>query len=112
MSPYRRLNHNPMYTTDHTFGNRREKFICTCQLVLDNGQNYLHMHFVLKSGAAISNILKLLRDAYGLEWWATDSQGRKRISGGDPRKGTFHQTCLTMIDTASTVKVVLGKLAR
>ena len=40
--------------------------------------------------------------------FATDSQGRKRMSGSDPRTGTFHQMRIAAGDNGCSVKGVSG----
>ena len=45
-------------------------------------------------------------------WFASDSQGRTRTSDGDPRTGMFHQTRVTVGDTACSVKGVLQEPVR
>ena len=64
---------------------------------------------VLNSEAEILNISKLLWDEQGHEWFTADSECRKRMSGGDPRTGTFYQMRVTMGDTACSVNGVLVK---
>ena len=63
----------------------------------------------LNSETEISSISKLsLQDAQGNGQFTTDSQGRKRTSGGgDPRTGKFHQRWVAAGDTACSVKGVL-----
>ena len=48
-------------------------------------------------------ILNLPRDTQGNGRFATDVQGRKWTSGGDPRTGTFHQMQITAGDAACSV---------
>ena len=68
------------------------------------------MPWVLKSEAEILIISNLPRDAQHNGWSANDSQGRKLMSGSDPRTERFHQTHVTVSDiaddTAFSVKVV------
>ena len=65
------------------------------------------MQTLLNSEMEILNILKLWEDVEGNGRFATDLQGRKQISGGDPRTGTFHYLWVTMGDTACSVNGVL-----
>ena len=65
---------------------------------------------VLKSEAEILNSLKLSKDSQGNGQFATDSQGLKRMSDGNPRTGTFHQ--ITVGDTACNVKICINISSR
>ena len=65
--------------------------------------NCLRMPKVLNSEAKILNILKLLYDMQGNEWFATDLQICKSTPESDPRTGTFHQMRVTAGDTACIV---------
>ena len=42
-----------------------------------------------------------------MDGFATDSQGREQMSSGDPRTSAFHQTLVTVGDTACSVTEVL-----
>ena len=88
----RQLNHNLMYTMDHTFGYHSKKFICACVKLS------AHAHGTEIRGGN--------QDAQGNGQFTTDSQGCKWTSGGDPRTGKFHQTWVTMGDTTCNVKGV------
>ena len=61
---------------------------------------------VLKSEVEILNISKLPQDTQGNGRFATDSQGCKQTSDGDPRTGMFHHTRPIGEDTACSVKGV------
>ena len=71
-----------------------------------NAQNHLRMSMVQKSEAEIAINSNLPSDAQGNGRFTTDSQGRKQMSGVDPRTLMFHQTRVTKGDTACSVKGV------
>ena len=95
----RRLNHDLMYTMDHTFSNRSQKFICACE------KSSTHAHGTEIRGGKFK-YLKLRKDSQGNGQFATELQGSIWISDGNPRRGTFHQTQVTMGDTPCSVKGV------
>ena len=70
------------------------------------------MFTVPNSETEILNILKLLYNVHGNGRFATDSHVCKRMPGGGPRTGTFHQTRPAAGDTTCSMKGVLRNIKK